>query len=282
MGYIYKIINKVNGKVYIGQTKKTIEERYARHLSLAKQKKNRYLYDAMNHYGLENFYCVKIEECDNQQLDDKEKAWIKYYQSNNPNYGYNMTEGGGGGDTWTNNPHKKLTIARIKQTKIKNGTWGKAAPKGTPSPTKGKYQISINKDSLLEDIKLGLTNSELCEKYKVSKATLIQRCKVYFHKTPDEIRGIRLTDEEKEQKRLLHLQELSLQRKERWTGEKNPNYKELDYNKLEEYLYQGLTLDQISKKLNLSKPTLISKIKKHYNMTTRELKKYVKSKYEST
>lgn len=63
MGYIYKITNKINNKVYIGQTSKTIEERFQRHLSLARQKVNRYLYDAINYYGKDNFEISQIEEC---------------------------------------------------------------------------------------------------------------------------------------------------------------------------------------------------------------------------
>ena len=58
MGYIYKITNLINNKLYIGQTKKTIEERFKAHIKVARQHKNRYLYDAMNKYGYENF---KIE-----------------------------------------------------------------------------------------------------------------------------------------------------------------------------------------------------------------------------
>ena len=63
MAFIYKIVNDVNGKLYIGKTTKTIEERYNRHLQNARNKVNRYLYDAMNHYGVEHFSISLIEEC---------------------------------------------------------------------------------------------------------------------------------------------------------------------------------------------------------------------------
>ena len=112
MGYIYKITNKVNNKVYIGQTAKTIEERFAAHLRNATNKVNRYLYDAMNHYGYENFTVEQLEVSKKSLLDEREIYWINFYKSNNPDYGYNMTIGGGGGDTFSNLPEDRKQILR--------------------------------------------------------------------------------------------------------------------------------------------------------------------------
>ena len=78
MGYIYKIENKLNGKVYIGQTVKTVEKRFNQH----KNNSNKdyfsqiVLYKAFNKYGIENFECVELEEIDNELLDEREKYWI--------------------------------------------------------------------------------------------------------------------------------------------------------------------------------------------------------------
>lgn len=100
MGYIYKITNTINNKVYIGQTSKTIAERFAAHLRHAANHVNRYLYDAMNHYGYEKFIVEELECCEQSLLDAREIYWIDFYQSTNPEYGYNMTTGGGGGNTF--------------------------------------------------------------------------------------------------------------------------------------------------------------------------------------
>ena len=94
MGYIYKITNKVNNKVYIGQTIRTIEERYQRHLSEAKRHTNRPLYDSMNHYGYENFCVEQVVEASNDELNELETFYIAYYDSTNPTKGYNLTLGG--------------------------------------------------------------------------------------------------------------------------------------------------------------------------------------------
>ena len=122
MGYIYKITNTVNNKVYIGQTSKTIEERFATHLRHAANKVNRYLYDAMNHYGYENFIVEQLEACKKSLLDEREIYWINFYNANNPDYGYNMTIGGGGGDTFSNLPEDRKQIIREKLSARNTGT----------------------------------------------------------------------------------------------------------------------------------------------------------------
>ena len=94
---IYKIKNKVNGKVYIGQSI-DIEKRWQRHIgninTSDEKKYNLYLYQAIRKYGIENFEFSIIEECDQSLLDKKESYWIKYYNSHNKEYGYNLTDGG--------------------------------------------------------------------------------------------------------------------------------------------------------------------------------------------
>lgn len=94
-GYIYKISNSINDKVYIGQTTKTINERFKEHLRNCSQKskKSIHLYLAMNKYGKDKFYIEQIDFAkDQKELDEKECYWIKFYDS--INCGYNMIDGG--------------------------------------------------------------------------------------------------------------------------------------------------------------------------------------------
>lgn len=97
---IYKITNQVNGKNYIGQAV-DIERRWHDHRSKYKNPKNEQhnslLYKAIKKYGIENFTFEIIEECLKNELDEKEKYWIKYYDSFNSDKGYNLTEGGQNG-----------------------------------------------------------------------------------------------------------------------------------------------------------------------------------------
>ena len=65
---------------------------------------------AIEKYGKNNFIKEIIDECEsNDELCDKEKLWINKYNSITPN-GYNISNGGDGGDTFTNHPDKETYI----------------------------------------------------------------------------------------------------------------------------------------------------------------------------
>lgn len=93
MGFIYKITNDINDKVYIGQTIFTVQQRWNKHLVDSKDS-NYHIHMAMKKYGIEHFKCEIIEECDNSKLDEREIYWIDCYDSFNN--GYNSTLGGQG------------------------------------------------------------------------------------------------------------------------------------------------------------------------------------------
>ena len=94
MGYIYKIINDINNKVYIGQTTYTLEERWKHHLWDIKRYPTYKLYRAMKKYGIEHFNIILIEECPDEELNYREIYWIGRYNSYKK--GYNSTLGGEG------------------------------------------------------------------------------------------------------------------------------------------------------------------------------------------
>lgn len=96
MGFIYKIYNDFDDNIYIGKTQTSIQQRWSEHLRDMNRRKNenRHLYNAMNKYGSEHFFITQIEEINNTLLSEREKYWIKYYDSYNN--GYNCTRGGDG------------------------------------------------------------------------------------------------------------------------------------------------------------------------------------------
>lgn len=92
---IYKYQNKLNGKVYIGQST-DIEHRYGQHLYDAackdESRRKTGVDFAIAKYGINNFAFEIIEECPIEELDEREKYWIKYY--NSYENGYNRNSGG--------------------------------------------------------------------------------------------------------------------------------------------------------------------------------------------
>ena len=91
MGFIYKVTNDINEKIYVGQTAFSIEERWSEHLKdrLQQKSKNRPLYNAMNKYGIEHF---KIEQIDlknsimigdNSEIDNIKLPYLKCMIINN-------------------------------------------------------------------------------------------------------------------------------------------------------------------------------------------------------
>ena len=95
MGYIYKVTNTVNGKMYIGQTKRTIDARWKQHVYSSFNDSD---FDkgpfhlAIKKYGAEAFVVEQIEECKNEDLNSRETYWIKHFDTFHN--GYNITTGG--------------------------------------------------------------------------------------------------------------------------------------------------------------------------------------------
>ena len=98
MGLIYKAINLINKKIYIGQTKTSIQNRFFTgrwaHVNQSTQQSSNYFHNAIFKYGIDNFKIEIIEECDNCNLDEREIHWIVYYDSANHEKGYNQILGG--------------------------------------------------------------------------------------------------------------------------------------------------------------------------------------------
>lgn len=96
MGYIYKITNIINNKIYIGKTSYSVEDRFKQHIkdSVKDRCEKRPLYNAMNKYGVENFTVETIGEYPEEQLNEKEQYWIDYFHTYED--GYNATKGGDG------------------------------------------------------------------------------------------------------------------------------------------------------------------------------------------
>lgn len=93
-GRIYVIRNKINDKVYIGQTHVSLKLRFNNHLSAARRGLGYVIGKAIRKHGEENFYIELLEECLIEELNDREIYWIRFFNSTNNKFGYNMSIGG--------------------------------------------------------------------------------------------------------------------------------------------------------------------------------------------
>lgn len=111
--YIYKRTNLINGMIYIGQTINSLELRWRQ-----EDRSNQAIGKAVKKFGSENFKNELIEEVNSkEEMNERERYWIAYYNSNNPEKGYNKTKGGSGGNghingkviCWKSKKYKFLT-----------------------------------------------------------------------------------------------------------------------------------------------------------------------------
>lgn len=115
---IYKFTNVITGLSYIGQSK-NIKNRLQAHKQTAfnasPSNKSYYnnFYKAIREYGLDNFEFDILEECSEEQLNEREIYWIAFYDSYNN--GYNMTPGGDGikSNEGEDHPRHKLTEKQV-------------------------------------------------------------------------------------------------------------------------------------------------------------------------
>lgn len=95
MGIIYCYKNKINGKVYVGQTRHTKRRKYEHEYMAMVANIDTPFYHAIRKYGIDNFEYSVLETAPSEELDRLEKDWIQKLNSYGKG-GYNMTLGGNG------------------------------------------------------------------------------------------------------------------------------------------------------------------------------------------
>jgi len=180
--YIYKIINLINNKIYIGQrSSKILHELDTKYMGSGKIIKR-----AINKHGIENFIKEIIEICESkEQLNEREIYWIEFYQSRNPEIGYNLTKGGGGvnGLVCSDETRLKLSLAskgrpvwitgkhHSEETKIKIGLAVKNRKIINPLMNKGKYNPMYGKHLSNEaKEKISIANKNISDETRIKKS----------------------------------------------------------------------------------------------------------------
>lgn len=151
---IYKIRNKTNNKIYTGQAV-DIYDRWAEHIRALRGQyhTNNHLQRAWNKYGEDNFEFSIVEECCEDELDDREIYWIAEYDSYHN--GYNQTLGGGGARGYKHSEETKK-----KKSEASSGEkaywYGKC---GEQHPAFGRKHTDEEKMRISESHK-GMTHTE--------------------------------------------------------------------------------------------------------------------------
>jgi len=225
MGCIYRIINKIDGKSYIGQyCKDNPKQRFTNHKSRArKEDSTEYLYRAIRKHGLENFDFTLICVCDNNELNDLEIKYIKEFNTFGQN-GYNMTIGGQGIKNYKHTPE---TIERLRvsstgkfpdeetRKRISEGLMGHGCSEETREKLRKASTGVSKKPETIEKLRLVSTgrvvsketgeklskalsgkhkSKEHIDKIKAIKRKLLPEDIQYIRENPDNLTGIQLAE----------------------------------------------------------------------------------------
>src|ERR1035437_4483818 len=147
--FIYKLTNKINGKIYIGKTIKSIEQRWRCHRNQSKRKGKckSHLYNAIRKDGTNNFVLRMVEECCSEYGNKQEQYWIKFYNSTDPSIGYNLTIGGDGGIV-SDECKKKISNTLKEYYKTHKPFNAMKGIRGKLHPFYGKHHTNAAKEKL--------------------------------------------------------------------------------------------------------------------------------------
>ncbi len=146
--YIYKVINLINGKIYIGQSRYKNDNYLGSGINIK---------EAILFFGRDNFIKEYIDTASDQtELDEKEKYWIKKTDAQNPNIGYNIADGGWNHLTIT--PDIKKKISNTIKNMYENGYVNNRKGKTMSSESREKISKSLKGKSLSEETKKKLSD----------------------------------------------------------------------------------------------------------------------------
>lgn len=179
-GRIYIIRNTVNNKVYVGQTRVSIKLRFQNHLSAARNGQDYVIGKAIRKYGEDKFYIELLEECLEEELNEREKYWISFFQATNNKFGYNMSIGGNSvraAKELDENQVLKLFnsgIAAYEIAKILHV----AVPRVTEILKRNNIYYGVDKQRRSDEQEIvlayvsGSRTMDICREFKVNKSTV--------------------------------------------------------------------------------------------------------------
>jgi len=129
---VYVHINKFNNKKYVGITKQDVKKRWQSGYGYYNKGKTNYFWNAIQKYGWDGFEHIVLENnLTHDEANDRERYYISLYNSNNLDYGYNLTLGGDGflGQKRSIETREKISKKVKEYFKNNHGYWyGKKIP----------------------------------------------------------------------------------------------------------------------------------------------------------
>jgi group I intron endonuclease len=242
-GAIYKITNTITNKIYVGQTTKTLKQRWGKHIRSAnsKSEKRSYLHNSISKHGKENFKIELIEYCENEIiLNEREKYYISKLCSQDPKIGYNILSGGNAGSS-PNKEHrdKMRTLAKNYLLTHKHSCLKEMNIEDV------KNHILKNPNTTLEELGnvLNLSSRTVWRKLKLEHNTSFNELKI-------QLVGIKFVRGGDSRFDFSLLKELII---------KNPKF----------------TMKQYASIMNLSPVTITKNILRHYNLKLSGLKLFL-------
>jgi group I intron endonuclease len=165
MGHIYMLKNKINGKVYIGQTIRPIHKRLEEHRT-GRSKRCRAIYNAIQKYGWENFE-KDWYGCPDEDLNFEEDLLVSEMETLAPE-GYNLKEGGGSNGKLSEETKQRISEAKQNMSEETRRKMSEAT-RGDKNHNYGKTKSEETKQKMSK----AHTGKTLNKEYrkKISEAT---------------------------------------------------------------------------------------------------------------
>jgi group I intron endonuclease len=182
---VYLVTNKINGKMYVGQTSQSLRKRWNRHKSPMNHRRSSYLFNAICKYGAGNFEVEPLVIVGTkQEMDFYETELIKFLDLRDPSKGYNLTEGGGGmlGFKLSDETRKKMS-AHVKSpqhckkiSEAKMGNKSRTGMKASAEEIRKRSEALKGRklsEEHVQSLRIGSHN-----RYHVKKGVINPECKL--------------------------------------------------------------------------------------------------------
>jgi len=256
--FIYKITNDANEKIYIGKTK-NVRHRIAQHKSKAKQGAPGHFYNAVRQYGPEHFHLEIIEECSEENANAREQFWIKELNTTDREIGYNKTAGGDGGhNAWELNDHKEETSRKLSESN-RGRVVSEETRRKLSEAHRGHTLSDDQRKKISDTLKEGFTSG------RIQVVAPPHYDRTGEHHTDEAKKKMSVARKGKTYEEVYTYEYAEQKREEarqRWTGEGNPNYKDVPIDEVISLVESGMSGKEIAKLFGVRYQTIWSKLKK--------------------